>query len=188
MPGLFDAPVNLTPNEFEIEVASLIQKLGITLSEFEVRRLPKINAADGTYEIDITARFEALGVSFLVLIECKHHKNPIKREVVQVLNDRLRAVAGHKGMIFSTSKFQKGAIDYAQAHGIALVQIADGKTSYNTRSHNREPPPPPSVPNCVGWLVSLSVEGNESHRLILYEEPERLFQKFGLTRIRKALD
>ncbi|HEX7317625.1 MAG TPA: restriction endonuclease [Pyrinomonadaceae bacterium] len=122
--------LNLTPEQFEAVVEILLREAGAGLSELKVQRLEKIHASDGIYEIDVTARFEAFGASFLVLIECKHHKNPIKREVVQVLRDRLQAVGAHKGMIFSTAKFQKGAIEYAQAHGIGLVQIVAGMTDF----------------------------------------------------------
>jgi restriction system protein len=90
-------PTVLTPEEFEQKVAKQITLRGITLSEFKVQRLEKNQAADGVYEIDVTARFEALGGSCLVLIECKHHKTPIKREVVQILYDRLRAVGAQRG-------------------------------------------------------------------------------------------
>jgi restriction system protein len=93
-----DEPTELTPEQFEREVEKQIMEMGVSLSEFEVRRLEKISAADGIYEIDVTARFEALGASFLVLVECKHHKNPIKREVVQILNDRLRDDLLHRSL------------------------------------------------------------------------------------------
>jgi len=82
MGGFFGEPANLTPKQFEAEVESFIRQGGARLSDFKVQRLEKIGAADGVYEIDVTARFEALGAEFLVLIECKHHKSPIKREVV----------------------------------------------------------------------------------------------------------
>jgi restriction system protein len=119
---------HLSPEQFETEVESLIRRVGTGLPEFEVQRLEKIQASDGVYEIDVTARFEVLGARFLILIEFKNHKNSIKREVVQVLYDRLRAVGAHKGMIFSTAKFQKGAIEYARTHRIALIQIVDGRS------------------------------------------------------------
>jgi len=124
-----EEPLSISAEEFEIVVEDLLRRVGMGLPEFEVQRLEKIQAPDGVYEIDVTARFEVLGASFLVLIECKHHKNPIKREVVQVLYDRLRAAGAHKGMIFSTAKFQKGAIEFAQAHRIALIQFMDGRSS-----------------------------------------------------------
>ncbi len=131
-----------------------------------VERLEKISVHDGTYEIDITVRFQALGVEFLVLVECNHHKSPIKRDVVQILFDRVRAVGGHKGMIFSTSRFQRGAIQYAQAHGVALVEIADGRTCYVTRGYEADQDLPAGVPLRVGWLMSLSHEGYLTGSLI----------------------
>lgn len=178
MGKLFEQPVNLTPKQFEQEVEKLLRKLGVDLKEFKVQRLEKIDAADGIYEIDVTARFEALGANFLVLIECKHHKSPIKREVVQVLFDRLRAIGGHKGMIFSTARFQKGAIEFAQVHGIALVQVADGRTMFATRTYDEPPPLPPEAPQYAGWIITLSEEGNESFRLIFGKSPEVLLERF----------
>ena len=124
---------SLTPEQFEEAVENLLRRVGMSLPEFEIQRLEKIKAPDGVYEIDVTARFEVLGASFLVLIECKLHRNPIKREVVQVLYDRLRAVGAHKGMIFSTAKFQRGAIEFARAHGIALIQLVDVREPHQQR-------------------------------------------------------
>jgi restriction system protein len=97
MSAFFGEPANLTPKQFEAEVEGFLRRGGASLSKFKVQRLKKISAADGVYEIDVTARFEALGADFLVLVECKHHRSPIKREVVQVLYDRLRRSAVRRG-------------------------------------------------------------------------------------------
>jgi restriction system protein len=165
--------VSLSPAEFEAEVAKLIRKQGIGLASFEVKRLEVISGADGAYEIDITARFEALSASFLVLIECKQHKNPIKREVVQILHDKLRAVGGHKGMIFSTARFQRGAIEYAQSHGIALVRIVDRRI-YILHSRIGDHP-------CYeGWIISLNEDGKKHYYKMFGEEPKRLLERFKL--------
>ena len=164
--------VNLSPVEFEAEVAELIRKQGIGLSEFEVKRLEVISGSDGDYEIDITARFEALGASFLVLIECKHHKNPIKRDVVQILYDKLRAVGGHKGMIFSTARFQRGAVEYAQSHGIALVRIVDGRVHFLDSMRIDHP-------FYEGWIISLNEKGNRYYSEMFEEEPEYLLERFN---------
>jgi restriction system protein len=173
-----DDPINLTPDQFESEVEKLVRKLGYELAEFKTQRLEQIKGSDGEYEIDVTARFEALGVNFLVLIECKHHKHPIKRDVVQVLYDRLRAVGAQKGMIFATTSFQRGAIEYAKKHGIALVEVVDGKTSYSTRAYGTPPTRPPWVPQYVGWLVTLSDEGHVSHSLITEDNPQSITEIF----------
>src|SRR5262249_23447663 len=122
------------------------------------------------YEIDVTARFKALG-DMLVLIECKHHKNPIKREVVQVLYDKLRALGAQKGMIFSTVKFQKGAIEFAQAHGIALVLVANGATMYVTKSFDGFALDCRDVRPSIGWLVSINEAGEQCLCILPNDDP-----------------
>jgi restriction system protein len=168
-------PVVLTPEQFEIEVEKLLIGLGSgKLTEFRTSRLETLQGTDGEYEIDINVRFQALGGNFLVLVECKHHKSPIKRDVVQILHDRIRAVSAQKGMIFATCRFQKGAIQYGTQHGIALVQIADGKTSYVTKGAGLTIYPP-WLPSYVGWLITLNDEGNELHSLIDESNPHDIF-------------
>jgi hypothetical protein len=54
---------------------------------------------------NLTARSRIFGADFLVLVECKHHKNRIKREHVQVLHGKLVTLGAQKTMLFSTSEF-----------------------------------------------------------------------------------
>ena len=173
--GMQYEPVTLTPKQFEIEVEKLLIKLGSgKLAEFRTDRLEPLQGTDGEYEIDVTVRFEALGGNYLVLVECKHQKASIKRDVVQVLHDRLRTVGAQKGMIFATTGFQKGAIEYAKLHGIALVQVANGKTSYFTKGAGPTIYPP-WLPPYTGWFITLNDEGNELHSLIDADNPHDIF-------------
>jgi restriction system protein len=109
-----------------------------------------LDTDDGTYEIDVTARFKAFGAEYLTPVECKHHKKPIKREVVQVLSARLNSLHAKKGMLFSTADFQSGAIEYALKHKIALIKIANGRTAYITKATVPSSPLPPGCPEYVG--------------------------------------
>ena len=92
----------ISPKEFELTVKEILAASSNNLTDFKAIHREKIEGIDGTYEIGVTARFNALGVSFLVLVECKHHKHPIKREIVQILKDRINSTGAHKGIIFST--------------------------------------------------------------------------------------
>jgi Restriction endonuclease len=56
-----------------------------------------VEGRDGTYDFDATVRYELAGVAFLILVEAKLHKNPIKRETVQVLHQKLQSVGAQKG-------------------------------------------------------------------------------------------
>lgn len=111
-----------------------LQKAGIGIADFEVRHQEAVGGPDGEYIMDAVATCQALGGAFRVLIACKHHRNPIKRDLVQVLADKVRSVRAHKGMLFSTAPFQHGAVAYAESQGIALVHFTEGGPRYATRT------------------------------------------------------
>jgi hypothetical protein len=133
-PTAFYPQADITPGEFEEFVAkqlfgaasSEVDDLSVTLHE-------KITSADGTYDFDATIRYQLAGMSFLVLVEAKLHKYPIKRELVQVLHDKIHSVGAHKGVMVSTAPYQAGALLFAKKHGIALVTVTEGRFLYETR-------------------------------------------------------
>jgi restriction system protein len=148
-----DVNANITPKEFEELVHEHLSNLGQELKTFTATHDIKLLASDGEYQIDVYVEFEYLGVTFKVLVECKRHKNKIKRETVQILNDKLKSLGAHKGMIFSTNGFQEGAYEYANIHGIALIRVIEGRFTYYTKSQQSENFNPPSwfdIPKYVG--------------------------------------
>ena len=128
----------ITPTEFEKEVHQHLIEVGNTLRGFEAIHNTKLLASDGEYQIDIQVDFEALNTNFKVLVECKRYKNSINREKVQILHTKLISTGSQKGIIYSTSAFQRGAILYAQKHRIALIRVIEGKYTYVVKSKNSE--------------------------------------------------
>lgn len=171
-------PVELTPAEFEQFVASALRKQGVGLTNFQVKHLESVSGHDGEYTIDVTARFDALGGDFLVFIECKRQKRSVERDVVQILADKVRSAGAQKGMLFATAGFQRGAIEYARKHGIALVRVADGRTSYETRSGLPVTSYPPGLPRVVGWLTQLEEHGLESFAYLGESDISNLVEAF----------
>jgi hypothetical protein len=127
-------PPEITPAQFERFVVDLLEAVGPSFHDFEVNLHDTLDGVDGAYDFDATVRFGLGGMQFLVLVEAKQHKNPIKRELVQVLHDKLRSVGAHKAAMISTAPYQRGALEYAKAHGIALATITEGRFAYETRS------------------------------------------------------
>lgn len=151
-----DINANISPTEFELLVKEYLNNAGKELQQFQTRHDVHLLKSDGEYQIDIFAEFEVLGAAFKVLIECKRHKNDIKREVVQLLYDKLRATGAQKGMIFSTSGFQSGAFKFAEEHGIALIRVIEGKYTYMTKGRDvqlYDPPPWADIPKYVGEYI-----------------------------------
>ena len=127
-------PPEITPGEFEEFAAQLLGSAGPEVSDLSVALHEKIAGADGTYDFDATVRYQFAGMSFLVLVEAKLHKNPIKRELVQVLHQKIQSVGAHKGVMISTAPYQAGALAFAKAHGIALVTVTEGRFLFEARN------------------------------------------------------
>lgn len=160
--------VEITPTEFEKQVRDWLEGASEGLRDFGVTPLKKLEGPGGEYEIDAVAKFEVLGgASIVVLVECKYYSwnNPVKRDVVMLLHAKMREVGAHKGMVFSTSPFQRGALKYAKAHGIATILVQDGKASYETKDRFQSPEPPPWRPDYkyIGRMLTWTEGGYRSH-------------------------
>ncbi|HEY9826779.1 MAG TPA: restriction endonuclease [Stenomitos sp.] len=175
----FEQPISITPQEYELEVKKILDASRASLIEYDSSHLETVNGVDGEYIIDVVARFTALDVKFLVLVECKHHKRKVERKDVQVLHSKLQSVGAQKAILFSVSGFQEGAIDYAKVHGIALAQFCSGSTSWFTKSIPPSPPPAwAGIPQYVAWwhrgnnISLLSEEDSDYTRQLLGLEPD----------------
>jgi restriction system protein len=166
-------PPTLSPKQFELAVKSLLDNQGHELEGYESRHREVISGPDGNYEFDITIRFSAFGTSYLTLIECKHYKDSVEREKVQALWAKIQSVGAHKGILCATAGFQSGAIEFAISHGIALIEIADGRSAIIAKasvSGLMDHPFPP-----VGWLINENsctlLDDQDSRRLSLLDLP-----------------
>ena len=127
----------ISPTEFEKLVRDYFLEIGGNLKNFKAKHNVKLESFDGNYQIDVFAEFEALNTEIKILVECKKHKNKIKRETVQILYDKLRATGCHKGILFSTSGFQSGAEKFARKHGIALITVIEGKLTVGVKTSEK---------------------------------------------------
>ena len=127
---------SLSPRDFEKYCRDIL--LGFAeeagLQDFQIYHDEKIKGHDGTYQIDVYGIFRISKMEFKILCECKQYKNPVKREVVTSLNQKLQSLGCQKGVVMTTSDFQSGAISFAKEHGIALIKVYD--YNYDFLSHS----------------------------------------------------
>lgn len=131
---------NISPIEFEKLCLEILKSYADAenLSDFSILHNVNITADDGVYQIDIYARFIAMGVEFKVIAECKRYSSPVPREKVAVLADKVRSLGAHKGIMISTCGFQSGAYEYSKKHGIALLQVIDRNVLHIMNAANPE--------------------------------------------------
>lgn len=170
MRNRFPEVEDISPKEFEEQVGSWLRGTSQKLCKFNIIDLKKIEGAGGEYEIDAVAEFEILGGAIItVLVECKYYKSPVKRDVVMILDAKIRDTGAHKGIVFSTSGFQSGALQYAKVHGIATVHVVDGSALYETKGlfdRPMSPPPWVTVFKYAGYSLTYISEGSYSSHLV----------------------
>jgi len=121
----FDA--NITPRDFEIFCMETLKSYAEQeqLQNFRIAHDQKVEADDGTYQIDVLAEYTALGVKNTVIVECKKQSRNVEREIVAALDRKLQSIGAQKGILISTAGFQRGAVQFAEKHGIALWQVCN---------------------------------------------------------------
>lgn len=142
----------------------------------QVSHQETVQGEGGEYSIDVLVTFTAFGeAKFAIFVECKHKKRPVEREDVLVVEGKLRDTGAHKGIIFSTSGFQDGAIKYAKAHGIATVIFVEGRTLFKTKGIGPPPEPPPWVhfPRWAGIRVE-PFDGEITFHVLDSDTPDAL--------------
>jgi len=127
-------PAEISPEEYEKQVVGWLREAAGTLDKFEVRTLRHLSGSGGDYEFDAVAYLTILnGAQIVILVECKRYSRPVEREKLLSLWAKMQDVKAHKAMIFATSGFQSGALEYAKVYGIATVAFVQGEFLYETR-------------------------------------------------------
>ena len=166
-------PLEIYPEEYEKVVlrwlsnASTEGKVKLCL-----RHRQKIEGHGGNYEIDVVVEFSLFGGAVIkVIVECKRHRRPVERDDVMAFAMKIQTTASHKGMMFSTSGFQRGAIKFANSQGIALVTFVDGKFTYETRHQGptQDPPSWVDLPNYAGLFFIDGGNGFQIRRVTIDE-------------------
>ncbi len=157
------AAPDLTPEKFEKHVVGWLQEWAkLEGLSCEITHQGVLHGEGGDYHIDVLVELTLLGgAQCTILAECKHQRRRVERKEILALEAKLRDVGAHKGMLFTTARFQKGALEYASARGIAALAMRDGRIQYETRSLDAPPDPPPWLhfEPVVGVCMSIPAEG-----------------------------
>lgn len=169
--------------EFEEFVVDTLRSMNGNADNLEVKLHEIVEGTDGTFDMDAVMSFEVNGLVFRVLVEAKRHKNPIRREVVQVLHQKVLSAGAHKGLIVATAPFQRGALDFAKVHGIALVVVSEGRFTYEMRSAerlaapSRETAAKMGIPAFVGYAYRASAGSSGTRVCVIGPQyPEYLLE------------
>ena len=104
---------------YQDRVAAFLAQLGLQVQVDET-----IRGARAPHDIDVTARMSIAGVNQLWLIECKSWKRRIPKERVLTFRGVIEDIGADRGLLFSESGFQAGAVLAAQHTNVTLTSLA----------------------------------------------------------------
>lgn len=113
--------------EYELFCKTLIDKLAGTGAPFSniKHNVLKKGKAHTNNQIDITFDYDYKGTKIPMIVECKDYTRPVGKEKIATLSSIAHEDLGINGIFFAKSGFQRGAIQYAKAHGIDLYKVTD---------------------------------------------------------------
>lgn len=111
--------------EYQDEVSVFLSQMG-----FDVTVDETIRGARAEHKIDVTARMSIAGLDQCWLIECKSWKRRVPKERVLTFLGVVEDIGADRGLLFSESGFQAGAIYAAQNTNITLTSLADFENNF----------------------------------------------------------
>jgi restriction system protein len=161
-------PATITPLEFELQVLEWLKRAPGPNGRYEFDYQGAVMGTGAVYKIDLLMRLAGFsGAEITILVECTHQKRAVERHEISILAGRLRDTGAHKGMLFSTGGFQKGALSYAADNGIATITVLDRQCLYETESIRGKTVPPQWIkhPRFAGQRVSSTESGLSFHAI-----------------------
>lgn len=116
------------------------------------------------YQIDVYYEFVRAGVRHRVIIECKDWKDPVKREVINALESKVRDIPGVIGVIIARNGYQSGAINFSKQKGI-LALTSDELPSLGTLIGERIQTVALPDETCIGepfWTIMMTRSGENT--------------------------
>lgn len=111
--------------EYQDKVAVFLSQMG-----FDVKVDETIRGARAEHKIDVTARMSIAGLDQCWLIECKSWKRRVPKERVLTFRGVVEDIGADRGLLFSESGFQAGAIYAAQNTNITLTSLAEFEDNF----------------------------------------------------------
>ena len=112
-----------TPTEYEVAFVRVFEK---ALSDEFGRKITvqhnvKLQGASGhEHQIDAMATVLVAGLEIRIIADCKRYSDAVSIDRILALKSRMDDTSAHKGILITTTGFQKGTLTFAKSNGIAL--------------------------------------------------------------------
>jgi hypothetical protein len=106
--------------QYQEDAAQFLRELG-----FDATTDVELQGVRNRHAVDVVATTQRFGVAQLWVVECKLWVRPVGNDRVAVLADTVADVGADRGVLFSESGFQAGAVRRASRSNITLSSLSD---------------------------------------------------------------
>lgn len=107
-------------NQYQEDVATFFRSIGA-----KAETNATVQGARGTHKIDVLVSLNLIGYSVIWICECKYWNSAVPKEKVLVLYEIIKDIGADRGLLFSESGFQSGAVKVSNHTNILLTSLAD---------------------------------------------------------------
>ena len=125
-----------TGMSYELVVQGIFQAIHNQgeVANLVVERNKTLRGKTTTHQIDVYWKFERAGIAYETVVQAKDWKNPVKKGQLLEFKGVLDDLPGQpRGVFVTRTGYQRGAKDFAAAHGIILYELGEPAKQPNTQ-------------------------------------------------------
>jgi hypothetical protein len=159
-------PPEVTPDSFEILVVRELRKAGLEVADVRKERRTELPEPERGFLLELRVWLSRAGWSKRALIACRRQGGVVGRAAVDELTQRLASARAEAGLLFATADFAPDALAAAEEGGVALLQLVDARTAFDTGGWGEPGHYPSWLPAYLVQLVDRDQTGQARRRLL----------------------
>jgi hypothetical protein len=128
---MVDRP-EVTPDYFEILVVRELRKAGLEVGEPRVHRRTELPEPERGFLLELSVWLRRDTWQKRALIACRRQVGPIGAEAIDSLTPHLAEAQADVALLFATAAFTPQGLAAGDEQGIALLQLVDARTAFDT--------------------------------------------------------
>jgi len=121
----------MTPDYLQILVVRELRKVGLEIGQPRVYRRAELPEPERGFVVELVVPLSGVAGVRRALVICRKQVGAVGRDIVEAATARLPEASADAAIIFSTADFAPDALAAAHESGVALLQIADGRSVFD---------------------------------------------------------
>ena len=121
----------ITPDYLQILVVRELRKAGFDIGDPRVQRRAELPEPERGFVVELVVPLLGVAGVRRALVVCRKQRGAVARDIVESAKARLPEASADAAIIFSTAGFSPDALAAAHDAGVALLQIADGRSVFD---------------------------------------------------------